>query len=200
MAEPIKNNDQMKDRIAALLPVITVAFAILYGIAGYLLLILPQLSALATGARAEIAGLRESIAADQAYSARLEEQVKDFRMLNTGLKAKIHRVMPIAPETPELFVMFDRIAQRNGLVLESIDTVVDLEAAAEGGVTPVRVSMNVSGGAYRSFSGFLHDIEQNERISDVESLLFVPESGSYAVVLQTYFIETAPPPAADATN
>jgi Tfp pilus assembly protein PilO len=154
-----------------------------------LLLILPKVTLLLSGTRTEIAQLRARIASDRTYSAELDKQVKDFLTLNTGKKTKVNRAMPLSLEAPELFVMFDAMAQENGLVLESIDTATDLEGATADGVIPVRVSLNVTGGAYPAFRGFLYDVEQNERISDVESVLFVPDAGSYGVILHTYYVD-----------
>lgn len=195
MADIDKNKERMA-MLAGFLPAITVMLVIIYGIAGYLLLILPKVTILLGGTRSEIVQLRARIAADRSYSAELDKQVKDFLTLNTGKKTKVHRTMPLSAEAPELFVMFDAMAQENGLVLESIDTATDLEGATNDGVIPVRVSLNVTGGAYPAFRGFLYDVEQNERISDVESVLFVPDAGSYGVILRTYYVDPhyTPPP------
>ncbi len=190
MAGIIKTNDRAKVA-ARFLPLITVALAIAYGVAAYLLLILPKVSVVLSGARTEIAQLRAGIAGDSVYATELENQVKDFLTLNTGKKTKVHRTMPLSVQTPELFVMFDTIARDNGLSLTSIDTAADPGSIGPDGVVPVRVSFSVAGGSYSAFRNFLHGVEQNERLSDVQSIMFAPSAGSYSIVLRTYYVDPA---------
>lgn len=196
MAETKPTSEKQKkqlERLAAFMPIITVALGLAYLVAGYLLVLLPQLQKVTSGIQGEIDALRVGIEADTAYSASLEERVAEFRQMNSEKKAMVGHAVPLEPQVPDLFVQYDAIARKNGLVMESIDAQEDPASITPEGIVTVRISMNLTGAPYANFKAYLNDVEHNERLADVQSVLFVPDSGTYGVILHTYYLDLTPP-------
>lgn len=188
MPEADKKNELI-DKIATFLPIMTVLLAIVYAVAAYVLLFLPKLSEFATSGGKDLERLELRVAEDERYSRELENQIKSFRKLNPEKKAKVSNVMPLEPSIPELFVQYQAIAAKNGFVLDSAAADIDDTNISAAGRLPIRVSMSLNGGSYKQFKYFLADLEANLRISDIRSMLFTPKAAMYNIVLDTYFYD-----------
>lgn len=188
MPEADKKNELI-DKIAAFLPIMTVLLAIVYAVAAYMLLFLPKLSELATSGGKDLERLELRVAEDERYSRELENQIKSFRKLNPEKKAKVSNVMPLEPDIQGLFVQYQAIAAKNGFVLDSVDADIDDTNISAAGRLPIRVSMSLNGGSYKQFRYFLADLEANLRISDIKSMLFTPKAAMYNIILDTYFYD-----------
>lgn len=86
---------------------------------------------------------------------------------------KINKILPNEPEIPELMIQLESLAQKNGLLLKSIN----FNKSTGQVMTTVKLA-----GSYQAFKNYLNDLEINLRITDVININFEsPEQkmGSY---------------------
>lgn len=170
-------------------PIIMVVAAVLYAVAGYGLLLLPKLNAIAKGGGLDTSQVQSKIEEDKAYSRRLTQGNETFAALNPQRLEKVNNIIPTSVAAQDIFVVLDAIAKRNNMVLVSVDSAVDDRAVTPDGRKTVRLSANVGGGNYEQFKTLLADLETSERIFDVQSVIFVPNNATYSLVLRAYYID-----------
>ena len=178
------------------MPFITVALALGYLAAAYFLLFLPKIGPLLAGGDLDTALLEAQLQEREAHLGKLEAADDEFKKINADKKAKLTAVVPTEPDVPGILVAMDALAKKNGFVLTSIDTVVDEKTVSPAGNKIVRMSVNMAGGTYEMFKALLTDISHSLRLFDVQSVVFTPNSGNYAMVMRAYYYAKAPPAAA----
>lgn len=170
-----------------MMPFITGALAVVYLAAAYYLLILPKIGPLIEGGDLDTSILKGQQAERQAYQKKLADAETGFKGMNAEKKEKIGSAVPTDPDVPGILVALDAVAKDDGFVLTSIDTVVDEKMTTPAGSRMVRISANMSGGDYEQFKFLLSDIARSLRLFDVQSVVFTPNSGNYALVMRAYF-------------
>lgn len=177
------------NRLSNLFPIIMVVVAVLYAAAGYGLLLRPKLNAIAQGGGLDTSQVESTIEEDKAYSRRLTQGNEAFAALNPQRIEKVNNIIPTEAAVQNIFVILDGIAKRNNMVLVSVDSAVDDRAVTPDGRKTVRVSANVGGGNYEQFKTLLTDLETSERVFDVQSIIFVPNTATYSLVLRAYYLD-----------
>ncbi|MEA3249685.1 MAG: type 4a pilus biogenesis protein PilO [Patescibacteria group bacterium] len=178
-----------KSPIVKYLPVIIVVVVLSYGVGAYFLLFMPKIGHLMPGGSLDLKPLEARLGDYQAYLSRIIEEKEQFEQVHKDHVSKIPTILPDKPDEPNLYVQMDAIAQGNGLVLVSIDTVVDEATTGPHGVKKVRISLSLAGGTYQEFQNLLNDLERLVRVSDIESVTFSSGGTDYSVILTAYFIE-----------
>ncbi len=183
-----KKKKQPESPIVKFMPLIGIALILAYAAMAYLLLFMPKVGKFMTGGEYDVKPLEARIEDDENYMARLENALADYRAINDAHKNKLNLMLPPSEDVPGLFVQLDEVARANGMVLSSVDTIVDPAGIGGKGVTPVNVAANFSGGTYDEFLKILNDLESLIRVTDVQSIAFSAGSGNYSLMLTTYFI------------
>ena len=174
-----------------LIVVIAAAAAIAYGVAAYLLLILPRLSVLSAARGPDSQALADRVSAAEARAGQIRTAVASYAALSDDKKTMLDAIVPPAADVPDLMVQLDAIATAHGMAIVSVDTLTDEKTATPAGRKVVRVALNLSGGQFDQFKGFLSDLERSQRIFDAQSVIFTPGSNAYSVVLDAYFAPAA---------
>lgn len=187
------SKNRKKDGAGALaraLPALTVVLAVAYAIAAYFLLYLPKLDDIAPGGAEDTSAVTARIADDNAYLARIQGAETSLKNVNPVHKKRVEAMIPLDADVPGIFVQMDALASANNLVLVSVNSVVDAKTETDAGVETVRIAVNLAGGSYSQFKGFLADAQHLLRVTDVRNVTFTPGSGTYSAVLSAYFLDT----------
>ncbi|MBU0624834.1 type 4a pilus biogenesis protein PilO [Patescibacteria group bacterium] len=187
MNKPTKQQPQAP--IIRFMPLICVVAVLVYAALVYLLLFMPKLGKFIDGGEYDIRPLEARIVDDGQYLQELELALTDYKSINSEHKRKLNLFLPTNEDMPGLLVQLDEIARRNGLVLSSIDTLVNEKEVGPGGAKKMRVSANIGGGSYEQFVLVLNDIERLVRLADVQSISFSSGEGTYSLVLTAYFMD-----------
>jgi Tfp pilus assembly protein PilO len=187
MPTPLKkfNGDSM----AKSLPAVTVLVALGLGLLAYTTLLAPKIARLRAGGEFDLTSHQARLEEEKAYAATAATAVASYGAVNPENRARVENIATSSPDAPGLYVQVDRIAVANGFQLATIDAVPDPKTVVSGERRVVRITINVKGGDYAQFKGFLADLERSERIIDVRSVIFTPASGSYSVLAHAYFVD-----------
>ncbi|KPJ85506.1 hypothetical protein AMJ57_02905 [Parcubacteria bacterium SG8_24] len=175
--------------LTRLLPVVTVLAALLYAGAAYYLLFVPKLGQIVGGGEFDTTAIRQQVSDTRSRLEALKEAFSAYSKLNPEHVQRLKRIVPDDADIPGLFVQIDNLARKRGMVLVSVDAVVDDKAASLVGVKPVRISVNIAGGDYERFRLLLSDIELSLRLFDVQSIVFTPTSENYSMLMNAYFLD-----------
>jgi len=149
------------------MPLVITLAALLLAAGAYFMLIAPKLALLAEGGRYDLTALKADLGEEQAYAARIEAALEEYRTLNSQLRQKVQAIIPLEVDEPGIMATVDAIARTHSMVVKSIDvTPIEDEIGAAGQAT-ARVSVNLEGGDYSEFKLFLADIERSQRLFDV---------------------------------
>ncbi len=182
------------------LPAIIVVVGLLYAGAAYFLLFMPKIGRLMTGGALDVRPLEARLGDYRDYLTEITDEKERFSQINSAYLRKVRNMLPDWQDNPNLYVQMEQLAQSNGMVLASIDTIPDDGPPGPDGVKQVRVSLSLMGGTYKEFKSFLASLEDLVRVSDIESLTFSSGDTNYNVILTAYYIEPGfqPSPAAPA--
>lgn len=105
-----------------------------------------------------------------AYIQNLRSLSRQLEELKTPL-SKLEQALPDTPNLEEIFVVIQKLAGRNGLLLERIGI---------GSAVKIREGKNILGlpirlavfGSYQDFKNFLSDLEKSARFFNVEEITF----------------------------
>ena len=109
---------------------------------------------------------------------------------------RLEKLLPSNTDNVKLILELDAIASRNGMDIKSIN-VSGVLGGSEGGLGPSGKPYGSSGiglvltGSYKSFKGFIADLERSLRLADIVSLSFRAtgeDFDQYNVALQTYWL------------
>jgi len=171
------------------MPVLTALLAIVYGVAGYFLFLVPKLQPLMKGGEYDFTSIQAQLADDENYAQKMKDTVVAFAKIGEEQSLRVGNIMPYEADIPGLFVQLDEIARANKLLLMSVDASVDEKSMSPLGRKSIRISVNVTGGNYEQFKLYLADMERSMRLFDVQTLGFQPDSSSFSLVLRGYFID-----------
>lgn len=181
---------------------------------GYFFVLQPQISSIVTSN----ASLNDINVKDQAakdLAANIETLTKSFNTLEASRNSdlqKLHSIVPQGEQLAELFVLAEKLAQRRGMSLDSID-VSGLEAntkkpavdksvpnpeatttktvdtdqklqAMSINMAVAQIEANPNIDVYTEFKSYLDDLESSVRLLDIESVSF---SGSEDGLLSMNF-------------
>ncbi len=181
-------------QLAVWLPLITVVLVLGYAVAAYFFLIMPQVGPLLPGGALDNGPIKTRIAEDQGYVKQLQDFLTYYTAISDENKARAASVMPLDADNPGLIVQLDNIARGHGMVLSSVDMVVDEKSVTQYGRKTIRISVSVEGGGYDQFKLLLNDLEHSLRLFDVQSIIFSP-TGGYGLVLRAYYVDPKLPTA-----
>lgn len=174
---------------------------------GYFFVLQPQISSIVTS-NASLNDINVKDQAAQDLAANIETLTKSFNNLEASRNSdlqKLHSIVPQGEQLAELFVLAEKLAQRRGMSLNSIDVsslvtntakpVVDKsalnpEAAATKTATAdqklqamsinmavAQIEANPNTDVYTEFKSYLDDLESSVRLLDIESVSFSGAEG-----------------------
>lgn len=177
------------DRLAKMMPILTVLAVILVAVAAYFLLFIPKIAALSGVGSAALADMEAQVASEEAYVEELDAALARYGLLNKVLKQKTQTIIPLEIDAPGIFVQLDGVARKHNFLVTAVATTVIGDEIGVQGQRLVKVSVNVEGGDYRQFTTFLADLERSVRLIDVQSVVFTPLSAKYSLGLKTYYLD-----------
>jgi len=181
---------------------------------GYFFVLQPQISSIVSS-NDSLNAINAKDKAAQDLAVNIEALTKSFSTLeasrNSDLK-KLHSIVPQGEQLAELFVLAEKLAQRRGMVLSSIDVTSLVEKAEkkeapkteattpvinDQGLQALSINMVVAQAVadptvdvYTEFKSYLDDLESNVRLLDIESVSFSGAEGGLLAMnftIKTYF-------------
>ncbi len=191
MAAPTSATPRLKlsTALAAWLPLITAALAILFAVLAYFFLLMPKIGPLLAGGEYDFSAIQTQLADDEAYIKKTKDTIASFGKIEAEKRDRASSIIPFDQDIPGLLVQIDDITRNNKMALSSIDTAVDEKNVTQQGRKTVRISLSVTGGDYEQFKLFLGDLERSLRLFDVTTMTFAADGKVYGVVMKTYFID-----------
>lgn len=177
---------------------------------GYFFVLQPQISSIVTS-NESLTNINAKDTAAQNLAKDIEALTKSFSTLEASRNSdlqKLHSIVPQGEQLAELFILAEKLAQRRGMSLNSIDvsslegskTDKDAkEAAAVGDKNLQAMSINMAlaqtvanpnVNVYNEFKSYLDDLESSVRLLDIESVSFAGAEGgllSMNFTIKTYF-------------
>lgn len=142
----------------------------------------------------EIVTASTVLADERSYLESLQRSIFAAQEIPPETLEKVEEALPRGVDIPKLLVVLSRVAKQNGVSLNS----VQFGVGAGDDLTQVNIGMNISAADYLTLRTYLHAVEQNLQILDLQSISVVPtrlgESGgqTYPVILHTYALPAAP--------
>jgi hypothetical protein len=187
------------ESFARIMPIFIVVFFIGYAIVAYALLFIPKLGRLVSGGDLDMAPYAARLDETRAYDQQLQTLQSAYDAVTPDRRAGVEQMIPAGTDTQSLYAVFDSLAAQNGMVLISVSTALDSATMTQSGRQVVQVSINLAGGTYPALKTFLAALEHEQRIIDVQSIVFGKDSSDYAITADAYVFSparlTTPPPA-----
>jgi len=220
------NFSKIVNRIQGLLlkyfKLITIVLAILILVLGFLFVIKPKWNEVKETGIFDLNTEKEKKEANKIYLSKLEESLEKFEKINKKDINALSKIIPKKKQIPELFIILEDLVSHSALSLDSItfseggglsqesnslsDSLNELPAAqakiikessVSKNINMLNISLSISGGHdYDDLKTLLNDIEEEQRIMDISSLSFNPQSQgsidssmSFSLNLETYYIE-----------
>lgn len=145
--------------------------------------------------RAQIGFLNEALSNSRKVQAVRDSLLSSYNTIADADLSRLEKILPDHVDNVRLILEIDRIASRNGMVLQNITT---REAERRNQFGPDdssfgKIQMGFSlVGRYESLVNFLSEIEQSLRLVDVVGLSFVRGQGDlyeYELELYTYWLK-----------
>ncbi|MBU1132564.1 type 4a pilus biogenesis protein PilO [Patescibacteria group bacterium] len=106
---------------------------------------------------------------------------------------KILEILPQEKDLPDIFLQLEAMAEKNNLFMNMInvaeDAAMETEEGAPAKIKKLNLNMNLSGGDYFTLKSYLNDMEKNLRLMDVQSIVYSPESKTFNLSVNTYYLE-----------
>lgn len=173
-----------------IIPIAVALVALLVAGAGYVFLIAPKRSQLATGGMYDLSILKQQIESDRSYANSVGDLVESYRILNSQSRQTIQAAVPAEVDEPGIMAAVDALAQEHQMVLRSVDVSPVEDEIGLAGQATVRVSANFDGGDYQQLKLLLADLERSARLFDVTAIVFTPATALYSLQLKAYYFET----------
>ncbi len=131
----------------------------------------------------------QSIDAERAYLASLEQSVAAAEAIPSDALDNVVRALPNESNTPLLLVQFEAAAARHAVRIDSVNFIeskpVSAKAAAAAPlVQPVEVNLVIRAKSYFDVKRFLADVEGSLRLMDVVGITATSGSGELRFLLQ----------------
>ncbi|GEM_PF-2783064 len=142
-----------------------------------------------------------TVAAEELQAA--EQELADLKELSNTMDSmsvelnNVRSSLPAGEDISDLLANLEAIAVYSGVTFDSISVATSgeqtaiattgEEVATPAGVNRINLAISVTGG-YQNLKKYLHGIEQNLRIIDVNSIS-ISEGGVYLLNMQTYYVE-----------
>lgn len=132
-----------------------------------------------------------------------QQELKNLQKLSDSMNSmsveinNVRQVLPASEDIPDLLANLEAISVYSGVTFDSVaisssDTVSAVSSSAEevavpSGVKRLNLAVSVSGG-YGNLKRYLHGVEQNMRLIDVNSIS-MGEGSVYNLNMQTYYVD-----------
>ncbi len=152
--------------------------------------------------------MEEKYSAKSSDLAKIEKLISAYNNVSQKDKDKVYLIIPDKPEEEELIREMEVIAQKSGLILESVrvekveektsikttyfnqpkgdETVKKLPQ----GIGTVEIEMNLIGTSYYTLKELLRIIESYPRLLDINEINFDPDKETTRLKITTYYIKS----------
>ncbi|MDZ7798019.1 MAG: hypothetical protein U5L76_00190 [Patescibacteria group bacterium] len=202
--------------------ILAIVLAVLILVLGFLFIVKPKWNEVKETGIFDLNAEKEKKEDNELYLSRLKESLDKFKEINQKDIDSLSQIIPSKKEIPELFIILEDLVSHSALSLDSItfsegsvlsqendslsDNLDELPAAqakvikntsVSKNINILNISLSISGGRnYNDLKTLLNDIEEEQRIMDISSLSFNPQSQSsidagmnFGLNLKTYYIE-----------
>lgn len=157
-------------------------------IAGYFLVIQPEISKFLTGGPLDVEVKKQIVENRKAYLSDMRALDALYEQYGKGDTSKISTILPSSKDLPSLFSSYERLAKNMGIGLQSIDIVTqDGKVKNVPGVKEVLISLKFANIDYVKFKKLLAVLEANARFTDVVSFDIQPDSQFATLNIKTYY-------------
>ncbi|MBI2109171.1 MAG: type 4a pilus biogenesis protein PilO [Parcubacteria group bacterium] len=178
--------------IRQILPILLV----LASLAIFFFFVVPQYATL-QGKRSQIAALNEALNNSRQVQAVRDRLLTSYNNIADEDIDRLKKILPDHVDNVRLILEIDRIASRNGMVLQNVVT-RDSTKESAGSFGPndalfgkIRIGFSLIG-RYESIVNFLAELEQSLRVVDVVALSFARGQGDlfeYDLEIDTYWLK-----------
>ncbi|OGY42859.1 MAG: hypothetical protein A2729_03015 [Candidatus Buchananbacteria bacterium RIFCSPHIGHO2_01_FULL_39_14] len=196
MAERIKNNN-LALRLIFLRYQRPFSFAvvILVLLLSYFLILAPKYEQVGVGGSYNLSAVKAEVNKRQDYLNNLNELINDYQKISQADVGRIKNVLPADKDVAGLFVQLQEIAEKNNLLLASVNINETPEAItaqdAKSQIKQISVNLglvNPAVNSYQKIKNFLSDLELNLRLFDISAVYFTPGDKTFSVNLVTYYL------------
>jgi hypothetical protein len=184
---------------------VIIVFIVAFILLSLFLLLLPKYNSIQNSIEVSNENKEKEKEALIAYNLRLDGYIASFEKINDSNRDRIYTLLPDDDLKENLFVRFEDLVRRRGLLLESLTVEAsDVESALNPdankkrvnpkktrslpeGVGSVVIGINLLGIEYEELKEFLAIIEKNLRIMDINNLSFNNDNKSLSLTITTYF-------------
>lgn len=140
----------------------------------------------------------------QAYDKKLDGYINSYNKISDSDKEKINKLLPSEDKKELLFVRFEELTKKWGLLMPNLNISVEEVAGVDDttkttsakikktsalpkGIGIVSISVDVVGLNYEDFKDFISVIENNLRIMSIDNLSYSNENKSLSLNIRTFF-------------
>lgn len=181
---------------------IVVAFIVL----GILFVLKPKYDAIQVGIDISNDNMKKEQESLEKYNTKLDGYIASFESLKEKNKDDISTFLPDSALREDLFLQFEEIAARDGLLLTSltidatdVDSILNPKPNAKTssskkgdtslppGIGSAVINISLVGISYDGMKNFLREIETNMRLMDINDISFNNDGQSLSLKITTYF-------------
>ena len=174
---------------------ITAVLIMLIVVGGYYLILRPKYEQVGVGGSYNLSAVKAEVNKRQDYLNNLNELINDYQKISQADVGRIKNVLPADKDVAGLFVQLQEIAEKNNLLLASVNINETPEAItaqdAKSQIKQISVNLglvNPAVNSYQKIKNFLSDLELNLRLFDISSVYFTPGDKTFSVNLVTYYL------------
>lgn len=183
-----RTNPVTASLVAKIAPFVAAFLFLATSIAGYTLIVQPELQKYLPGGPLDEAAKRQIVDNRKSYLTGLKGLDTLYTQYGSGDASVIPSILPSAPDLPSIFTSYEQLAKQMGIGLESVDIVSqDTKIKSIPGARQVVISLKFDGVDYTKFKKLLTLLESNSRFTDVMSFDIQPDSQFANFTVQTYY-------------
>ena len=155
----------------------------------------PKYEQVGVGGSYNLSAVKAEVNKRQDYLNNLNELINDYQKISQADVGRIKNVLPADKDVAGLFVQLQEIAEKNNLLLASVNINETPEAItaqdAKSQIKQISVNLglvNPAVNSYQKIKNFLSDLELNLRLFDISAVYFTPGDKTFSVNLVTYYL------------
>lgn len=186
----VKKNLHFKLIFARFYKVFTTLLVILIVAGAFFFILEPKYRESGQGNKVNLDLEKAELEKRQQHLKRLKVLVENYNKISPAEISRIKKILPDERDIPGLFAQFQELAAKNNLLLLSINFNEAPLAASTDGIKKISIAVDLlstGSGSYQEIKRFVASLETNLRLLDIESVFYTPGSGSYSLIINTYY-------------
>lgn len=137
---------------------------------------------------AQVVSMLTALDQETVYAGSLDQSIAAAQTIPSDVLDRVDRALPRRQGIPELLVLFEKTAERDGVSISNISFSDPARGAATTTVAELLVNMTVTAENYPRIKKFIRDLEVSLRLLDIVGINVSTqgEVSAYALQLKTY--------------